>query len=226
MNEIWKDCVGWEGYYQVSSFGNVRSVDRWVEYQRLDKVCKRFYKSKSLIPKLNFGGYLVYHFRDKSRDREEWPSAHQLVAKAFIDNPEAKPTVNHKDGNKLNNTIVNLEWATEKEQTIHAFKNNLMQVRGNTLYSEDFKQEVKKYYEDNGCSIKKLTKIFNISETTAGRIVKGKWGDPRKIPKEQIEKMRELRKQGMTLVSIGKIFGLSFSTVHNHVQDIKKENAA
>lgn len=225
MEEVWKDVVGWEGFYQVSNLGNIKSSDRWVQYSRQGTLTQRFYKSKPLKPKVNFGGYLICHFRDKASDKEEWPSIHRLVAKAFVDNPEDKPTVNHKDGNKLNNAVDNLEWATEKEQTVHAFKNNLMLVRGNTLYPEELKQEIKQYYEDTGCSIKKLAKIFNISETTAGRIAKGKWGDPRKTSKEVIQQMRELREQGLTLTAIGEIFGVNFSTVHNHVKDIKKKAA-
>lgn len=80
-------------------------------------------KGKILKPKIDKYGYQVITL-SKDGVRKTY-TIHQLVAKAFIPNPENKKTVNHKDGNKLNNCIDNLEWATEKENQQHKWKNGL-----------------------------------------------------------------------------------------------------
>jgi hypothetical protein len=222
MEEIWKDVIGFEGYYQVSNIGNVRSLDRWVTYQRIDRSVPttRLWKGKLLKQKLNDYGYYSVHLRSSELEKEEWPTTHILVAKAFVENTDNKPTVNHKDGVKTNNHYSNLEWSTMKEQIDHAISNDLIKLRGNTIYDDDFKKKVKDYFDNNDISIKQLGKLFQISERTAGRISRGEWGDERKTPQEIIDKMRKLRKEGMTLVAIGNIVGLNFSTVHNWVKDV------
>jgi len=211
MIEVFKDVVGYEGVYQVSDKGTVKSLDRLSN----TRWGLRTRKGVTLKQKINDGGYQCVHLRWKCEEKESWPPVHRLVAEAFIPNLDNKPTVNHKDGDKSNNTVDNLEWSTHQEQTVHAFKNNLMMVRGNTLYDDDFKESVKKYFSENSISIKKLGKLFNISETTASRIVKGKYGDPRKSDKAIVSKAMWLREQGYTLTRIGEIVGKNFSTVHN-----------
>lgn len=211
MQEIWKDVEDYVGVYQVSNLGNVISLDRYTNTRWGQKLRS----GVTLKQKLADSGYYTVHLRNKDEGKESWPSVHRLVAKAFVVNPDNKPTVNHIDGDKLNNLPSNLGWATQQEQTVHAFANNLMTVRGNTLYDLDFKEQVKKYYDDNNISIKKLAKHFNMSETTASRIVRGKYGDPRTTPKEVVAKAMWLREQGFTLVKIGEIVGKNFSTIHN-----------
>lgn len=208
---VWKDVEDYKGIYQVSSDGQVRSLDR-VESSRGSTRTRR---GRSLKQKINDGGYHCVHLRNKAGEKESWPPVHKLVAEAFIQNEENKPTVNHKNGNKLDNSVSNLEWATQKEQTLHAFSNNLMRVRGNTLYNEDFKLSVQEYHRNKNISLKKLAKVFNISERTTSRIVKGEFGDERKTPKHVIAKAMWLREQGFSLHKIGEIVGKDFSTIHN-----------
>jgi len=80
-------------------------------------------KGKVLKPKIDKYGYQVITL-SKNGIRKTY-TIHQLVAKAFIPNPENKKTINHKDGNKMNNYVDNLEWATEKENQQHKWKNGL-----------------------------------------------------------------------------------------------------
>ena len=105
MNEIiWKDVEGYEGLYQVSNTGLVRSF-----YQ--DK------KGKLLTLVKDKGGYL--RARLYKNKKQTSFLVHRLVALAFIPNPENKTTVNHKDENKLNNFVDNLEWATTAENNLY-----------------------------------------------------------------------------------------------------------
>ena len=109
-NEIWKDCVGYEGKYQVSNLGNVRSISN----------NKGTYQERLLSQRqTTTSDYLYVNFTVK--DVTTHHSVHRLVAKAFIANPSNKATVNHIDGNKLNNNVCNLEWNTYSENIKHAY---------------------------------------------------------------------------------------------------------
>ena len=100
MEEIWKDIHGYEGHYLVSNLGNVKSLN----YQ--GKIgCER-----NLVPKKNSRGYLwVILYKCGSKKPI---LIHRLVAEAFIENQNDYPVINHKDENKLNNSVENLEWCT------------------------------------------------------------------------------------------------------------------
>lgn len=116
--EKWKDIIGFEGFYQISENGNVRSLDRFDSIRDL--------KGQSIKPNLKRNGYLQVGLRREGK--RKWESIHRLVAIHFIDNPENKPQVNHIDGNKQNNNIYNLEWATSQENLLHAHANGLIKM--------------------------------------------------------------------------------------------------
>ena len=121
MKEVWKDIEGYDGLYQISSIGNVRSLN----YNHIEG------RVKNLRLVYDKNKYLIVCLSNKNRHKNY--KVHRLVAEAFMPNPENNPEVNHKDGNKQNNTVGNLEWVTSKENQIHAYKTGLQKSK----YGED-----------------------------------------------------------------------------------------
>lgn len=115
--EIWKDIQGFEGLYQVSNIGGIKSLSR-VCVQR-----QRTYIKKEQIMRKYFNrqGYLCV--RLSKNNIQKGFLVHRLVAQAFIPNPENKQTINHKNGIHFDNRVENLEWATYLENNIHAYEN-------------------------------------------------------------------------------------------------------
>lgn len=111
MNNI-KDIFGYEGIYAITENGKLFSYPRNNKNQ---------YKNGGW-PKGSIDKYGYHIFNLKLNGTKNYPRAHRLVALTYIPNPENKPTVNHKDGNKRNNHVSNLEWATQSEQQIHSVK--------------------------------------------------------------------------------------------------------
>jgi len=112
-SEIWKDIASFEGRYQVSDIGRIRSIQtNHGRYQELIR--------PTFIRSGNYR-YLGLFIKNKSHNI----SVHREVAKAFVANPDNKPMVNHIDGDKLNNNALNLEWVTCSENHVHAYATKL-----------------------------------------------------------------------------------------------------
>jgi hypothetical protein len=111
--EKWKPMIGFEGLYEVSNKGYIRSIPR-NGTQRHGRVLSR---------NKDMDGYLVCKVRNK--DKVKTVKIHREVAKAFLPNPETKPQVNHKNGNKADCELSNLEWVTHSENIFHAKLNGL-----------------------------------------------------------------------------------------------------
>lgn len=117
--ETWKFIPGYHNQYQASTLGRIRSTSRIETYTFKGKLFYRMRIGKVLKPYTSDQGYLTVN--PVLPDQRVKPtSIHRLVATAFIPNPENKPQVNHKDGNKANNIVTNLEWSTRPENMQHA----------------------------------------------------------------------------------------------------------
>lgn len=137
MKELWKDIKGYEGLYQVSNLGNVLSVGRKINTGRngyrfsLDKILKQ-YNGK------NGYSYVILYNKNGAKTLR----VHRLVAETFISNPENKSQINHKNENKKDNWVENLEWVTAKENCNYGSRNIriLHKMRPNNI--KNFGQKV------------------------------------------------------------------------------------
>lgn len=118
MEEIWKDVKGFEGLYQVSNLGRIKSYAHKVKCRGGFRV-----QPSKILTNCFDGNY--YHVTLFKTNKRKLLLVHRIVAMAFLDNHENKRTVNHIDGNKQNNKVDNLEWATYSENIKHAFSTGL-----------------------------------------------------------------------------------------------------
>lgn len=166
-NEVWKSVVGFEGRYEVSSEGRIKALSRDIDYSdgRKGRLPERLIKGTLLS-----AGYYCVSFDTKTRK-----SIHTVVAEAFLGASEYRQTVNHKDGNKTNNCVENLEWATYKENNNHARKTGLNNQHGEKCnlhkYSDQFIQAVRNVYAAYSPTYEDLGKLFGLTGCHARQIV-------------------------------------------------------
>jgi len=158
--EEWRDIPDFEGY-QVSSFGNVRGVDRL----RRSKVGLRLTRGQELKQLLNKKGC---HTR----------LVHKLVASAFLTKPEGCTQINHINGIKTDNRVNNLEWVTQSENQLHAYKLGLQPSRsgegnGRATLTDEKVTALKELY-NSGKSAKEVSEILEVSLYTVRAIIAGK----------------------------------------------------
>lgn len=163
MKELWKDIEAYEGLYQISNLGRVKSL-----HSR--------YKTVDIIKQETVFGYkMVRLYKDKTKKAFR---VHRLVAMAFIPNPQNKPQVNHKDGNKANNHVSNLEWCTQSENMKHAYLHGLQKPdtskanEAKRILSPDQVEEVKALL-DSGLSTRKTAALYGIGKSLAWKIKQG-----------------------------------------------------
>lgn len=139
MEEIWKDIEGYEGIYQVSSFGNVRSLDR------IDSVNRRI-KGKIMKQNTMYTGYKTVRLTKNSITKGYF--VHRLVAIAFIPNPYNLSEVGHKDESRNNNEVDNLEWVTKsKNANMPLRRKRISQKAKGRILSEEHKNKIREALE-------------------------------------------------------------------------------
>ena len=120
MEELWKDVAGYEGLYQVSSIGRVKSLSRYVEFYRNGRGPFLRPVKEKILSLGNNGRYSTATLCRNDEMNQQY--VHRLMCLAFLPNPKNKPQVNHKNGDSWDNRIENLEWCTESENIQHAIK--------------------------------------------------------------------------------------------------------
>lgn len=144
MVETWRDIAGYEGIYQVSNHGRVKT------------------RKKIKTPQKNNRGYMTIMLYKNDGGRHFL--IHRLVAQAFIPNPENKATVNHKDGVRSNNKLDNLEWATYNENNLHMYKNGRKSALANPIQCIETGKTYDSSYEasrDTGISQSSINRCAN-----------------------------------------------------------------
>ena len=170
MQEIWKDVVGYEGLYQVSNLGRVKSLSKFHCTSKNYSSLGYWSKEKILKPIVGVQGYLYVSLYDKNKKKKS-KRIHQLVAQAFISNPNNLPFVNHKDENVKNNVYSNLEWCTAKYNCNYGTRLQRIAVKNNKpILQFDLNGNFIKEYESITQASKELNiKLNYISSCCLGR---------------------------------------------------------
>jgi len=160
--EIWKEIMSYPDY-KISNKGRVLSY-------------KRNKEGKILKGGLAGNGYLTVILCDGVSNKRFYN--HRLVGDHFIDNELKKPQINHKNGDKLNNTVENLEWCTAKENLKHARFNGLNNLKGqlanNSKLNDEDVLSIKKIYKKGFLSQKSIAKKYNVSQANISKIINNK----------------------------------------------------
>ena len=154
--EEWRDVEGFEGLYQVSNKGKVRSLDRTVTTSRYGKPLSMTKRGKVLKTITDRRGYIGVQLSKEGKPYTF--KVHRLVARAFLPNAEGLQEVNHIDGNKRNNDIQNLEWCTRGHNIRHAFRTGLIK-------KENMRSNAKKVRRSDGVVFNSLTEAAKESGT-------------------------------------------------------------
>ena len=171
MKEIWKDIDGYEGFYQVSNYGRVRSFKtRGISgKKKKTPAIKKDNPDKDGYPQFGLSHNGKYYSH----------KAHRLVAKAFIPNPENKSQVNHIDGDKTNNRSSNLEWATRSENMSHSYDNGFHvgqkgELRYNSKLTKESVLEIRNAYNLGCFTHQEIADAYSISRQLATGVINNK----------------------------------------------------
>lgn len=171
IKEIWKLIKGYEGLYEVSNLGRIKALEK-----RVDKgKCHRAWKEHFLKYGIDNNGYFRTNLSKNGKNKTV--KVHRIVAQTFIENPYNKKTVNHIDGNKQNNNITNLEWATQNENMKHACENKLKLLNGEHNPAAKLSYEDVCFIRNNYIARDKLygtvalAKRFGVHRKTISRVI-------------------------------------------------------
>lgn len=176
MEEIWKDIPGFEGEYEVSNCGRVKTKSRPLRYvhavTREEHV--RISEERLLLIYINGANYKFVQLYKNKKSKNY--TIHSLVAMTFLEKKEGDECVNHIDGNKHNNRVDNLEWCTNAYNHEHATRTGLKPSgsrMANAVLNEKAVLAIRSMIED-GISHTKISKWFDVSRATISLIHEGK----------------------------------------------------
>lgn len=223
----WKPVPGYEGIYEVSSTGSIRSVSR--ELTDCNGF-KRHKQGKNICQSVSNKGYNLVCLCNGQQTKEKQVLVHRIVAEAFIPNPENKPQVNHKDGNKLNNDVSNLEWCTASENVQHAVDTRLRiaqrgDQRPSALLSNDQVNKIRRDLRNGTTTLNQIAQELNVSASVIRRAANGeRYSCCTEQPIESFRKSKydenlcddivRDRHNNMTIQQIADKYGIPFSSVY------------
>lgn len=172
-NEEWRDVPGYVGYYQVSNFSRIRSLDMLVNHNCGGTALR---KGRILTQQKTHHPYLRVTFSINGKRSDFF--AHIIVGLVWVANPSSKPKINHKNGIKLDNLPSNLEWCTDSENIQHAYDTGLFPKRFGannhfTKLTEQQAREIKLMIRDTSMTVKTIAEAFNVSRGAIYGIKKG-----------------------------------------------------
>lgn len=236
MEEQWRKVVGWEESYEVSNHGGLRTVARLQSMGTHTKFKQSINCSQCII-----GGYKRYTLSFNGVRR--CIRVHRLVAEAFIQNTESKPFVNHIDGNRINNHVLNLEWCTHAENIQHSYrigsnvaKRGELSPRATITNKEAI--EIHRLCSEGKLLRKDIAKMFNIKTTLIQHIANQKGWNHLNLPAvkskrkslmgcqtvEMLNRIWTLCQQGLNYSQISKIVGVHHNTVRDSIRRIQNNN--
>lgn len=178
--EKWKAIVGYEGFYEISNQGRVRSVDRVIEHPAKGPTRR---KGKELSPATNWKGYLHINL---CREGKMTPGIiHRLVLSAFVGPCPDGHECNHISGDKTDNRIQNLEWVTPSENRLHAYANGLTPAKrgesnGMAKLTWATVEEIRKLYASGAHSYRQLGDRFGVTKSAIHAVISGRTWLPEK----------------------------------------------
>lgn len=217
-DEIWKPVVGYEGLYEVSNRGQVRSLDRPV--YRGNKIhC--FMKGCILKQTKTTTGYMRVTLVKPGHKNKSY-RVHRLVAFAFIPQVEGKELINHIDCNPLNNNVANLEWCTHSENLVHAYRSG---ERESAIRNKE-KWIIQTYLEDRNSGCNTIAKKIGTDGKTIKRLLE-QHGVPIRSRKEvrtkvPYEILVSEFKKGTRIIDIARKYKISTTTVKKYKRVYKE----
>lgn len=174
MSEVWKPVKGYEGYYEVSNLGRVKSKAR--KYYRSDVLYHLKERVMKVSPSSSGYNTIILTVNGKAKSY----LLHRLIALAFIENPQNKKCINHKDGDKFNNSLENLEWCTYSENRNHGLRTGLIKQKRAThshaKLTEDDVKFIKKMYSYTYCGYSDIAWFYPVGHDAIRNIILGeKW---------------------------------------------------